>query len=246
MRKPHLVLLASIGLTWPTPAAAAQATLAGSPESMVRQNQVAREHGLPFVSSRSELRELLATGSLVQLEGNEDYGPREGRSPLPARPELKLFLERLAAGYREATGEKLVVTSATRSADRQPRNSHPLSVHPVGIAVDLRVSRKAASRRWLEETLLSMEGQGLLDVTRERRPPHYHVALFPGPYLQWLESAIAVPSIPQGPDLHLETAPGTRHRDPREPGRPLQPDATHEVSRNPTDPPARGGAPGTN
>jgi LysM repeat protein len=42
--------------------------------------------------------------------------------------------------------------------------------------------------RWLEKTLLSLEKQGVLDVTRERRPPHYHVALFPQPYTRYVAS----------------------------------------------------------
>src|SRR5690606_4402484 len=83
--------------------------------------------------------------------------------------------------------EKLVVTSLTRPASSQPRNSHALSVHPTGMAVDLRISQRAASREWLENTLLSLEADGLLDVTRERNPPHYHVALFPEAYMAHVE-----------------------------------------------------------
>jgi hypothetical protein len=49
--------------------------------------------------------------------------------------------------------------------------------------VDLRVSRNAACRGWLEETLMAMEAEGLLDGIRERSPPHYHVALFPEAYM---------------------------------------------------------------
>jgi hypothetical protein len=55
---------------------------------------------------------------------------------------------------------------------------------PGGIAVDLRVSERARCRQWLEGTLLSMEARGPLDVTREYRPPHHHVALFPQPYVK--------------------------------------------------------------
>ncbi|MDQ3606139.1 MAG: hypothetical protein M3418_08165, partial [Gemmatimonadota bacterium] len=64
----------------------------------------------------------------------------------------------------------------------QPGNSHRLSVHPTGMAVDLRISNSAACRAWLESVLLSLESKGLLDVTREQRPPHYHIAVFPEPY----------------------------------------------------------------
>ena len=39
-----------------------------------------------------------------------------------------------------------------------------------------------ACRDWLEETLLSLERRGVLDATREYRPPHYHIALYPSQY----------------------------------------------------------------
>jgi hypothetical protein len=93
-----------------------------------------------------------------------------------------MFVERLAAEYRAATGKQLIITSLTRPEAFQPRNAHDLSVHPAGMAVDFRVPDDAESRRWLEKTLLSMENRALLDVTRERRPPHYHVAVFPKAY----------------------------------------------------------------
>ncbi len=164
------------------PAGDVPVTLDGSPESMARQNEVARQYGLPFVRTAEELRRLAARGELVPLNGNADYDVVEGVAGRVARPEVKGFLEGFAASYHRACREQLVVTSLTRPKNRQPPNAHPLSVHPAGIAMDLRVSRKAACRRWLENNLLAMERKQLLDVTREEKPPHYHVALFPDAY----------------------------------------------------------------
>jgi hypothetical protein len=164
------------------PAMEVPVTLDGSPESMARQNEVARQYGLPFVRTPAELRRLAARGELVPLNGNAHYDVVEGVAGRVARPEVKGFLESFAAGYHRACNEQLVVTSLTRPKNRQPPNAHPLSVHPAGIAMDLRVSQKAACRRWLENTLLAMERKQLLDVTREQKPPHYHVALFPDAY----------------------------------------------------------------
>lgn len=166
-------------------------TLRGSPASMERQNAVAKENDLAFVRTRAELRALEREGELVRLRGNADYTFAKGVSGPVARPEVRTFVERLAAQYRDGCGERLVVTSLTRPSSRQPGNAHQLSVHPAGIAVDLRVSRKAACRGWLEGTLLSLERRGLLDVTRERNPPHYHVALFPDAYGAYLERLAA-------------------------------------------------------
>lgn len=179
-------LLALATLSAPA-AADVPVTLRGSPASMERQNRVAREHGLAFIRTPAEVRELEARGELVRLEPGADYGMLDGISHPVAHPVTRAFLERTAAGYREACGERLVVTSLTRPTSRQPANSHPLSVHPTGIAVDLRISQRAACRNWLERGLLALEAEGVLDITREQRPPHYHVALFPAAYLAYLE-----------------------------------------------------------
>ena len=86
---------------------------------------------------------------------------------------------KLGAEYRAFTGERLVVTSLTRPLTRQPRNASSLSVHPMGIAADIRRPHDAKARRWLEQKLRTLETQGVIEATHERRPPHYHVAVFP-------------------------------------------------------------------
>ncbi|MDX1495335.1 MAG: LysM peptidoglycan-binding domain-containing protein, partial [Longimicrobiales bacterium] len=43
-------------------------------------------------------------------------------------------------------------------------------------------------RQWLEGVLTSLERQGVLEATLERRPRHYHVALFPSPYAAYVQS----------------------------------------------------------
>lgn len=166
-------------------------SLRGSLSAMERQHGVALELGLPFAQTPNDMARLEAQGELVRLRGNDDYGFREGVGSMVARPEMETFIERLAADYRAACGERLIVTSLTRPLSRQPRNAHRLSVHPAGIAVDLRVSRSAACRQWLEDALLDMEDAGLVDVTREWSPPHYHVALFPDAYMSVVGPVIA-------------------------------------------------------
>jgi hypothetical protein len=181
----------AIAAFWAVPAAAdVPVSLRGSPGAMERQHGAAVEAGYTFVRTPAEISQLEARGELVRLYGNEDYGFREGVRSMVARPEMEIFIERLARDYRVACGEKLIVTSLTRSLDRQPRNAHRLSVHPAGIAADLRVSQNAACRAWLEETFLAMEEEGLADGIRERSPPHYHVALFPEAYMAHIAPVI--------------------------------------------------------
>ncbi len=70
------------------------------------------------------------------------------------------------------------MTSLTRPEAKQPKNAHKLSVHPAGMAVDLRVPADGQARAFIERSLLEMERAGVLDVTRERSPAHYHIAVF--------------------------------------------------------------------
>lgn len=169
----------------PATAVAAEGSLRGSPASMSRQHDVARDEELTFYRTPKAVLQEVEAGTLTPLEGNENYRIANV-SFAYAVPEVRMFVERLSEQYRAACDEQLVVTSLTRPKSQQPRNAHVLSVHPAGMAVDLRISQQAQCRAWLENTLLSLESQQLLDVTRERYPPHYHVAVFPTPYREYV------------------------------------------------------------
>ena len=203
------VLLALLLTTFTLEAGAVGVGLGGSPASVQRQNSVAKELGFTFIETSDEVTELVAADELVPVPGNAHYEVLESVSYKFARPELRMFLERLAEQYHEGTGERLVVTSLTRPSSEQPRNSHPLSVHPTGMAIDLRISSSGKSRAWIESVLLKLERQGVLDITRERYPPHYHVALFPDAYKDYLGSMIgeqALAAALQFPDPEPEAA----------------------------------------
>jgi hypothetical protein len=175
------LLLTALAAGGPRPGRDVPVTLSGSPGSMERQNAVASEAGYHFLRTAAEVRRAVAAGTLVPVRSAGDLVVKERDES--ALPEVKHFLERYSSRFRDACGERLVVTSLTRPLTRQPSNAHPLSVHPVGMAMDLRIPRRASCRRWLERDLLRLESQGVLDVTREQRPAHLHVALFPAQYL---------------------------------------------------------------
>ena len=173
----------ALGLVLETSAAAQ--SLRGSRASLVRQRHWAIAHSFTFLRTPTDVRDFVRKGLLEPLRGNGDYETHAVSFPY-ARPEVRMFVERLAAQYRSACREKLVVTSATRPVTRQPRNASRLSTHPAGMAVDLRRSRRSSCRSWLESVLLQLEGRGVLEATRERYPPHYHVAVFPRPYARYV------------------------------------------------------------
>lgn len=157
------------------------AGLGGSMSSMRKQYQIARQNDFTFLRTPAQVREFVREERLEPVESNDVLLVNKVSFPF-ARPAVALFIERLSGQYFAATGERLVVTSLTRPTSRQPRNAHRLSVHPTGMAVDLRIPKNAAARKWLESTLLELEATGVLDATRERSPAHYHVAVYPTKY----------------------------------------------------------------
>ena len=169
----------------PALAIAGEGSLRGSPQSMAKQHDVAVDEELTFYRTPDAVRREVEAGTLEPLTGNENY-KIANVSFAYAVPEVRMLVERLSEQYRTACGEQLVVTSLTRPKTRQPRNAHVLSVHPAGMAVDLRISKRSVCRNWLEKTLLSLESVSVLDVTRERTPPHYHVAVYPTPYREYV------------------------------------------------------------
>ncbi len=171
------------GLAELSPAAAQ--SLRGSTRSLDKQNQVAREHDFTYIANAAQLERFVNAGYLVRVRDSRDFRLNNLSFPY-ARPEVKLFIQRLAAQYRRGCGEQLVVTSLTRPQNRQPRNASARSVHPTGMALDLR-RPNSRCRGWLESTLLQLEGAGVLEATYERRPPHYHVVLFPRQYAAYVE-----------------------------------------------------------
>jgi LysM repeat protein len=156
-------------------------TLKGSRTSVRTQYELAQSYGFSFINTAKELTQIVESGELQKVSSGRYIELHSVSFPY-AVAETSLFLERLSQQYVAACGEKLTVTSLLRPVNRQPVNAVALSVHPTGMAVDLRIPQKSKCRSWLEETLLALEKERVLDVTRERFPPHYHVAVYAEPY----------------------------------------------------------------
>jgi hypothetical protein len=171
-----------------TPAAAQ--SLKGSRSSLDLQARVAAQHDFTYIRTPEQVRWFVDQGYLVRMRGGEGYELKRVSFPY-ARPEVALFLSRLGPQYRAACGENLVVTSLTRPTTRQPGNASSRSVHPTGMAMDLRRSNNRACRSWMESVLLGLERSGVLEATYERNPPHFHVALFPSQYAAYVERKLA-------------------------------------------------------
>jgi len=164
-----------------------KASLLGSGASLDQQNTQARQHDFTYLQESRQVHQFVKAGLLVPVKENSHFILKDVSFPY-ARPEVKLFVTRLAAQYRSACGERLVITSLTRPITHQPSNASPRSVHPTGMALDLRRPTNSKCRNWLESTLLYLEERLVIEATRERGPPHYHVAVFPKEYASYVQA----------------------------------------------------------
>lgn len=185
MRTLTLFLTVSVCALYGTAELHAQ-TLRGSPTSIERIYRQAMKHDLHFYETGAGVRRAADKGRFVRLAGNADYRIAGVSYPY-VLPSTRTFIQRLASQYRDQCGEKLVVTSAIRPRSIRLVNSTPKTVHPTGMAVDLRKPTSGHCLRWLRETLLYVEAAGVIDAVEEFRPPHFHVAVFPDPYQGYVE-----------------------------------------------------------
>lgn len=180
-------MIGGAALSQPLQAQTQATLLRGSRASVQRMHSQAVDHDLTFYETPAAVREAVRKGRIERLEGNRDFRLHAVSFPYVIAS-TRVFVERLAQQYRSACGEQMVVTSAVRPETRQPANSSDESVHPTGMAVDL---RKPSGRclTWLRSTLTDLEKAGVLEATEERHPVHFHVAIFPQPYAAYLGGA---------------------------------------------------------
>ena len=155
--------------------------LRGSQESVQKMWDFATTHGLAFYRTPRDIEKAVADGRLVPLDGDASYELTRNVGFSYATREAKQFVVSFAPQYLAACGAPLIVTSAARPTTRQPRNSNPYSVHPTGIAVDLRRPPAGPCQTWLRKALAELEEQGYIEATEERRPVHLHVAVLTEP-----------------------------------------------------------------
>lgn len=177
----HLALalsLAGVALAALPEAGAAQ-SLRGSRASVERMYRTARSSALHFYVTHAGVRKAAAAGRFVPIPSNNHLALHRDVSHPVVLPRTRSVIVDLAGRYRAACGQRLVVTSATRPQSGQPRNASDKSVHPTGMAVDIRrPSGKCLT--WLRRELVRMERNGIVEATEENRPPHFHVAVLKG------------------------------------------------------------------
>lgn len=171
----------------------APSVLHGSKESVEKMYGFAQRHHFPFYLTPTNVDDAVAAGRLVPLTGDSTYELTRGVGFSYATKEAKQFITAFAPQYLYACGTPLTVTSAARPKSRQPRNANPHSVHPTGIAIDIRRPPPGPCLAWVRGALAQLESKGIIEATEERHPVHLHLAVLAAP-----GSRVALPSLTQG------------------------------------------------
>jgi hypothetical protein len=182
----------------------------------------AQANRLTFYLTPTNIDTAVARGRLVELDGGAAYELTKGVGFSYATREAKQFVTQFAPQYQYACGTPLTVTSAARPTSRQPRNANPHSVHPTGIAVDIRRPNAGPCLNWVRSALSDLEERGLIEATEERHPVHLHVAVLVAPgapvRLPSLTNGIAAaPRVMTPPSAPVAVAAAARVVAPRQP-----------------------------
>ena len=157
------------------------ADLHGSKESVEKMYSFAVSHRMPFYLTPTNVDKAIADGRLVALTGDSTYELTRGVGFSYATREAKQFVLAFAPQYLAACGVPLTVTSAARPMSNQPHNANPHSVHPTGIAVDIRRPPPGPCLTWVRGALSDLETRGVVEATEEHHPIHLHVAVLVQP-----------------------------------------------------------------
>ena len=165
--------------------------LKGSKEAVMGAFNYALEADYTFATSEAARDLLIENGTLVKLEGT--YIRLVDVSEPYVLPVVSQFVNRLGEQYAARGCGRLEVSGAFRNLEHQGTlsNGSSHSVHPTGMAVDLRriVPTNDAETfclHWLQDTLATIEATRRIDVTAEDHPRHFHVVLVTHDYEQWL------------------------------------------------------------
>ena len=155
--------------------------LHGSKQSVEKMYEFAMSRHMPFYLTPVNVDDAIAKGRLVALTGDSTYELTRGVGFAYSTREARQFVLAFAPQYLAACGVPLTVTSAARPMSNQPHNANPHSVHPTGIAVDIRRPAAGPCLTWVRGALATLEERGVVEATEEHHPVHLHVAVLVQP-----------------------------------------------------------------
>ena len=168
--------------------------LSGSTKQLAYEVCLADAMGLERYELQADIEKGKSERKLVEIEADglvfSDFLPSERRY---GRPWVKTYIETRAAEMKKhfkSDYTPLRVGSLVRSFKDQQRQRNSVasckteicSSHTTGSAVDLALAPKftgAREREWLKERLLADRKRGVIVVTEEHYPEHFHVLVLP-------------------------------------------------------------------
>lgn len=142
-----------------------------------RQFEYAKAHEIPFMDSEVEYQRNVRSGYFVLLSHPDITISARRKYVLP---QTANFIYRVAHQFRKAGCNRLHINGAGRLTTERPKNGSVHSVHPVGMALDLKVinlSKNCHTILW--NILHEYEAGQEADSTRELHPEHFHVVVIP-------------------------------------------------------------------
>jgi Family of unknown function (DUF5715) len=142
-----------------------------------RQLAYAVARGIQLMHTEADYQNAVRSGQLVRLNHpNLEVGARRPY----ALPTTVRFISEVAEQFVTAGCGRLRINDAVRLTSERPQNGSPDSVHPAGMALDLRVINLSEQcYAVLFELLHAAERDRRADVTREWAPEHFHVVVIP-------------------------------------------------------------------
>jgi hypothetical protein len=167
-------------------------TVAGSHDSLVRQNVKVGEDGLERMENDRQLDQTIASKALVPVPASEalTVNPSLPEDRRYCRPWTATFLADLAKAHADLFHVPVLVSSAVRTVVFQKnlrhhnRNAAPAvgeiaSPHLTGAAVDIAKSPLTPQEReWMRNYLLPLQNQGKIDVEEEFREACFHIVVY--------------------------------------------------------------------
>ena len=140
-----------------------------------QQHHYAQKMQLPLMTTEAQYKERIASGYYVPFEG--PYLHILAKRPY-ALPSTVAFINEMAKEYQTTGCGKLIVRGALRLTTERPPNGSIHSVHPAGMAVDIRTNHiPPVCAEWLRTYLKQKEALGEVDGTHELKPEHLHVVV---------------------------------------------------------------------
>lgn len=167
-------------------------TVAGSHDSLVRQNEKVVADGLERFENDNDLHDHIANKDLVPVPTSDDLtvNPSLPEDRRYCRPWTAEFLADLARAHADVFHHAVLVSSAVRTVVFQKRLRHHnrnaapaegdvASPHLTGAAVDIAKSPLSnEEKEWMRGYLLTLQNAGKIDVEEEFREACFHITVY--------------------------------------------------------------------